>query len=122
MGPSSTPSTTLYQAYWAICLSSRNTHGIFVSTPNIPSEKSRRRQKKKTSIFGRDLTAQKNSFWMCDSKIQSKLMKDLKIPGTHDSATYALTTDLSPIKYADISSAGEYQLGPKLGAYTSSTA
>ncbi len=46
--------------------------------------------------------AQDYSTWMSTSQIQAKQLIDIVIPGTHDSATYALTPALSDISYSDI--------------------
>ncbi len=40
------------------------------------------------------------SVWMCD--VQEKQFKNIVIPGTHDSGTYYLSSELSEIKYANI--------------------
>jgi hypothetical protein len=42
------------------------------------------------------------STWMSTPQIQAKTLGQLKLPGTHDSATYALTSTLSQITYGDI--------------------
>ncbi|HMG10584.1 MAG TPA: hypothetical protein VK609_18860 [Mucilaginibacter sp.] len=42
------------------------------------------------------------SAWMSDATIQAKTLTSLVIPGTHDSGTYGLTTQLSAIQYPNI--------------------
>ncbi|KAI1133247.1 PLC-like phosphodiesterase [Nemania abortiva] len=40
--------------------------------------------------------------WMSDPKIQDKILAELKLPGTHDSATYDLSSVLSQVVYSEI--------------------
>jgi hypothetical protein len=47
-------------------------------------------------------TLHDNSTWMSTSQIQAKPLSQLKLPGTHDSATYGLTAELSQIQYGAI--------------------
>ena len=42
------------------------------------------------------------STWMSGAQIQAKTLGQLKIPGTHDSATYQLSSTLSQVSYSDI--------------------
>lgn len=42
------------------------------------------------------------STWMSNAQIQARTLAQLKLPGTHDSATYDLSTVLSQITYPDI--------------------
>lgn len=48
-------------------------------------------------------TAINLSQWMSNPLIQAKTLSQIRLPGTHDSATYALTSVLSQIEYDDIS-------------------